>query len=54
MGVSITEEAPNFTSPGYTDRTNWVSELGQEVLLSGSLAAGCQARLVDKDLDSRG
>lgn len=54
MGVTITEEAPNFTSPGYIDKTHWVSGLGQEVLLSGSLAAGCLVRLVDKDPDSRG
>ncbi|AWP12934.1 Hypothetical protein SMAX5B_018377 [Scophthalmus maximus] len=54
MGLTITEEAPNFTSPGYSDRTHWVSGIGQGVLLSGSLGAGCLARLVDKDPDSGG
>ena len=33
MGVIITEEAPNFTSPGYSDRAHWASRPGQEVLL---------------------
>lgn len=54
MGVIITEEAPNFTSPGYSDRAHWISVPGQEVLLGGSLVAGCLVRLVDKDPDSRG
>lgn len=54
MGVTITEEAPNFTSPGYSDRAYQDSGPGQEVLLRGLLAAGCLVRLVDKDLDSRG
>lgn len=34
------EEAPNFTSPVYSDSAHWVSGLRQEVLLSDSLSTG--------------
>lgn len=54
MGVTITEEAPNFTSPGNSDRTQWVCGLGQAAPLRGSLGAGCLASLVDKGLDGGG
>lgn len=54
MGVTVTEEALNLTSLGCSDRPHWVSELGQEALLSGSLAAGFLASWVYKDPDSRG
>lgn len=48
-GVTSTEEAPNFTSPGYSDRALQDSEPGHEVPQRGLLAAGC----LDKDPDSR-
>lgn len=51
MVVTITEEAPSFTSPGSSDRAHWLSEPGHEALLSGPLSAGCMLRLVDKDPD---
>ena len=54
MGVSISEEALDFTSPAYSDRACWVCELIQEAQLSHSLPAGCLVRLVDKDPDRRG
>lgn len=48
------EEAPNFTSPVYSDSAHWVSGLRQEVLLSDSLSTGRLVRLEDKEPDSRG
>ena len=53
-GGHITEEAPNFTSPGYSDRTHWVSGIGQDVLPSGCLGASRLAALGDKGPDSGG
>ncbi|KAK5599649.1 hypothetical protein CRENBAI_017990 [Crenichthys baileyi] len=37
MGATIAEEAPNITSPAYSDKARWASEPGQEAPLSGSL-----------------
>ncbi|CAB1420775.1 unnamed protein product [Pleuronectes platessa] len=54
MGVTSQRKLPNFTSPGSSDRTHWVSGIGQDILLSGCLGASRLAAFGDKDPDSGG